>query len=1160
MSTANLSLIQNLNPTQGQTWGHLYGSTRGLLIAETTQQNQHLSLVITADTREAIALESEINFYLKGTDIPILAFPDWETLPYDHFSPHSDIVAQRLTTLYHLPTTHHGVLIAPVATIMQRLLPQTYLNSHALLLKTGTQLDREQFRSTLEQAGYRHTSQVMEHGEFAIRGSLIDLFPPSSKLPFRIDLFDDEIESIRTFDPADQRTIDKIEKVELLPAREFPLNENSIKYFRQRFRESFDTNAKQGSIYRDVSNGFAPTGIEYYLPLFFEQTATLFDFLPENYSCFASETADAALEAFWLQINNRYEQQRHDIERPLLSPDTLYLTPTKAREYLKARPPIELKRNEIDLTLQKDGENFVCEAPPSLPINPRIEAPLTTLKNFIAEFSGRILFAVESAGRREALLDMLHGARIRPQGINSWRDFLSADTELAITVDLIEDGCVLPHKKLAVITEKQLLGERAKQNRRRRAATRDADAVIANLSDLHPGAPVVHLDHGVGRYLGMTTLDVGDIETEFLTLEYAGQDKLYVPVSSLHLVSRYTGTDAERAPLHRLGGEQWQKLKKKAAQKAHDVAVELLELYAKRAARQGHAFQHDKAAYAQFAAGFPFEETEDQAKAIQATIDDMQTVQPMDRVVCGDVGFGKTEVAMRAAFVAVEGSKQVAILVPTTLLAQQHNKNFCDRFADWPVRVEVMSRFQTGKQQTQAIKDLADGKIDIVIGTHKLLQNSIKFQNLGLVIIDEEHRFGVRHKEKLKALRAEVDLLTLTATPIPRTLNMSLAGLRDLSIIATPPAHRHAIKTFVNEWNDSLILEACQRELARGGQIYFVHNEVKTIERIARQVSEVIPQASIRVAHGQMPERDLEQVMLDFYHQRFNILVCTTIVESGIDVPTANTIIINRADKLGLAQLHQLRGRVGRSHHRAYAYLFSPPRNLMTSDAEKRLDAIESLEDLGVGFTLATHDMEIRGAGELLGDEQSGQIHEIGFTLYSELLERAVAALKAGHIPDYDEPLKATTEVDLRVAALIPADYMPDVHNRLILYKRIASAADRAALRELQVEMIDRFGLLPDPVKNLIRVTELKLAASALGIQKLELTAGGGRTLFNTKPNVDPAAIIKLVQSAPATYRFEGADKLKFNVQLESGEERFEFCENLLQQLQGPSTQQIVNA
>ena len=852
-------------------------------------------------------------------------------------------------------------------------------------------------------------------------------------------------------------------------------------------------------------------------------------------------------------MEERYQQRRHDTERPILEPKQIYLTVDELAARLNSGVSIRTERHEI-ISRRKGYagfHNFATAAPPPLGLQARAAKPAAVLQDFIATKPGHILFAAESTGRREMLLDTLRDFEIRPTVVEDWQAFLDSDIELALTVTPIEQGLWLKEAKLVIVTEAQIFGERVRQERRRRVAKSDPEQIIRNLTELHTGAPVVHEDHGVGRYLGLQTLEVGGMETEFLTLEYARGDKLYVPVSSLHLISRYSGASPENAPLHKLGGDQWERLKRKATEKVHDIAAELLEIYARRAANPGFACPPPEDEYAAFAAAFEFEETPDQRHTIDSVLADMATPHPMDRVVCGDVGFGKTEVAMRAAFMAVQGGKQVAILVPTTLLAQQHYQNFTDRFADWPVQVESLSRFRTAKEQKEVVEGLAKGTVDIVIGTHKLLQTGIKFKQLGLAIIDEEHRFGVRHKERLKSLRSQVDLLTLTATPIPRTLNMSMSGLRDLSIIATPPAERHPIKTFISQWNDVLITEACQREIKRGGQVYFLHNEVQTIENTAARLEKLLPGARVQTAHGQMRERQLEQIMRDFYHQRFNILVCTTIVESGIDVPSANTILINRADKLGLAQLHQLRGRVGRSHHRAYAYLITPPPKSMTPDAIKRLEAIESLEELGAGFTLATHDLEIRGAGELLGDDQSGQIHEIGFTLYTDLLERAVEALKSGRQPELDRPLDHGAEIDLQLPALLPEDYLPDVHSRLVLYKRIASAPSRSELRELQVEMIDRFGLLPDQTKYLFGVTELKLKAQPLGIRKIEAGPAGGRILFEAEPKIDPAHLIKLIQTRPKEFKLDGSDKLRFFLDLSDRTKRIEQVSNLLDRIAG---------
>ncbi|HRE55388.1 MAG TPA: transcription-repair coupling factor [Candidatus Competibacter sp.] len=1124
-------------------WGQLHGASPALLIAAATRY-RGLVLAVVPDSQIALRLETELRVF-GGESLDILAFPDWETLPYDVFSPHQDIVSQRLTALYRLPQRKRGVLVVPVATLMQRLAPRDYLDRYALLLKVGEKLDSEDFRRRLEAAGYVCVSQVVERGEFAVRGSIIDLFPMGAERPYRIELFDDEVESIRDFDPDTQLSVAKVKQIELLPAREFPLDKETISRFRQAYRRQFEGDPQRSAIYRDISAGNAPGGIEYYLPLFFEQTATLFDYLPEATLVVLLEGVTEAMAAFREQLMDRYEQRRYDAERPLLPPPALFLEAVQVEQALARYLRVELRE------AGDGGTNYPTASPPTLPLEPRAERPAAALESFLMEFPGRVLFAAESAGRREVLLDTLRGYGLKLQVCESWTEFLAReDLRLALTVAPLEQGLLLIDPPLAIIAEPQLYGERVRQVRRR-TSNRDPDAIIRNLTDLNPGTPVVHEEHGIGRYAGLERLEFAGIDGEFVVVEYAGGDRLYVPVASLHLLSRYTGASPESAPLHKLGSGQWEKVRRKAAEQVNDAAAELLDIYARREARPGHAFSLTETDYFAFAAAFPFEETPDQQAAIEAVIADMRADKPMDRVVCGDVGFGKTEVAMRAAFVAVQDGRQVAVLTPTTLLAQQHHQNFLDRFADWPVRIELLSRFRSAKQQAQTLQALAEGQVDILIGTHKLLQEGIQFKRLGLTIVDEEHRFGVKHKERLKSLRTEVDVLTLTATPIPRTLNMAMAGLRELSIIATPPVGRLAVKTFVGQWNKALIQEACQRELKRGGQIYFLHNEVETIQRMAAQVAELAPGARIAVAHGQMRERDLEQVMLDFYHRRCNLLICTTIIESGIDVPSANTIIINRADKLGLAQLHQLRGRVGRSHHRAYAYLIVPPRKAMTVDAVKRIEAIESLEDLGAGFMLASHDLEIRGAGELLGEEQSGQIHEVGFTLYMDLLERAVQALKAGRVPELDRPLDHGPEIDLQSPALIPDDYLPDVHSRLILYKRIASARDDGELRELQVEMIDRFGLLPEPVKNLFRVTGLKLRATPIGIKKIEASPKGGRIVFGPEPKVDPAKLVRLIQQQRSVYKLDGKDKLRFIKELPDAETRVAEVEKLLAGIAG---------
>ncbi len=1127
-------------------WGRLYGAGPGLALARAAASHHGPLLVVTPDPASAQRLEYALQFFLAGSDLPLLHFPDWETLPYDVFSPHQDIVSERLATLYRLPGAARGILVVPVQTLMHRLCPAAYVQANALLLEVGQRMDLDTMRATLTGAGYRCVSTVMEHGEFAVRGNLLDLYPMGSTWPLRIELFDDEIESLRSFDPDTQRSREKLTRVRLLPAREFPLDEAAVRDFRTRYRAAFEGDPARSPVYRDVSQGLAPAGIEYYLPLFFEHTESLFDYLPETALVVTLDGTEAAAHRFAEEAAQRYEQGRHDTERPLLPPARLFLAADEVLGACNRFPRVELQSFEAT---GSGACNFTTQSPPSLVMDARAREPAAALLAFLRDTSRRVLFAAETSGRREHLLELLRGHDIFPRPCESWHDFLDDDAPLGITVAPLEQGLSLSRPRLEVISEPQLFGQQVMQRRRRRRAQRDADAVIRNLAELRPGAPVVHEEHGVGRYLGLQTLDVGGIAQEFLTLEYAGGDKLYVPVSALHLISRYTGAAPESAPLHKLGSGQWEKARRKAAQRVRDVAAELLEVYARREARTGFAYPVDEAAYRAFAAAFPFEETPDQQAAIDAVLAAMRSPRPMDHLVCGDVGFGKTEVAMRAAFIAVQAGRQVAVLAPTTLLTQQHLENFRDRFADWPVRVESLSRFRSRKEQEAVLAGLAEGKVDIVIGTHKLLQPDIRFKDLGLVIIDEEHRFGVRQKERFKALRAEVDVLTLTATPIPRTLNMALSGLRELSIIATPPARRLAVKTFVSEWNPHLIQEACLREIRRGGQVYFLHNDVETIEQQARKLAELVPEATVHHAHGQMRERELERVMSDFYHQRFNVLVCTTIIETGIDIPSANTIIINRADRFGLAQLYQLRGRVGRSHHRAYAYLIIPPRRALSAEAARRLEAVESIEELGTGFTLATHDLEIRGAGELLGEEQSGHMHEIGYTLYTELLERAVQALKSGREPELDKPLAQGTEIDIRAPALIPGDYLPDIHERLILYKRVANAENDEALHELQVEMVDRFGLLPPPTRTLFRLAALRLRAVPLGISKIELGPEGGRVTFVEQPDVDPARIIQLVQDDPAAYRLDPSQRLRILRELPEPEDRIRCIEELLDHL-----------
>ncbi len=1132
-------------------WQGLHGAAAGMAIAETARTCARMLFVVTPDPESAARLEQEIRFFLgDDEETPVLAFPDWETLPYDTFSAHQDIVSERLNTLARLPVVRRGVLITTAPTLMHRIAPHEYIAANSLSLDLGDRLDIDTFRRHLDGCGYRATGTVYEHGEYAVRGSIVDLFPMGSDTPFRVDLFDDEIETLRTFDPETQRTLETVASVRLLPARETPLSEDGISRFRQAFREHFDVAVSRCPVYREISDGIPPAGIEYYLPLFFEHTSTLFDYLPEDALAITLGDLQESAVHFWREAESRWEDHRVDKERPLLPPGELFLRPDDVFGGLKAMPVVRVVAATADAGTEAGGHHaFPCRPVPQLPVNAKAANPLADLERFLGAWPGRVLFAAESPGRREALLELLHRHDIRPVAAASWREFRDADATLAITVVPLEHGMLVEDPALAVITESQLFGSKVMQRRRRETRQDNSEFVVRSLAELRIGAPVVHIDHGVGRYLGMQNLSVDGQQTEFLCLEYAEEAKLYVPVSDLHLISRYSGVEEEMAPLHRLGSEQWQKARRKAAEKVRDTAAELLDLYARRQARKGRAFQFSEAEYASFAADFPFEETPDQENAIAAVIHDLRAENPMDRLVCGDVGFGKTEVALRAAWVAVSNGRQVVVLVPTTLLAQQHFETFRDRFADMAVSVEALSRFRTAKEQEAVLERAASGRVDILIGTHKLLQAGMRFSDLGLVIIDEEHRFGVRQKEKLKAMRAEVDILTLTATPIPRTLNMAMAGMRDLSVIATPPARRLSVKTFVRERNKGLIKEALLREILRGGQVYFLHNEVKSIERAARELAELVPEARVGVAHGQMRERDLERVMSDFYHRRFNVLVCSTIIETGIDIPSANTIVIERADRFGLAQLHQLRGRVGRSHHQAYAYLLTPHPKAMTPDAVKRLEAIVAAGELGAGFTLATHDMEIRGAGELLGDEQSGHIQAIGVSLFMDMLERAVDSIRSGRTPNLDQPLSTHSQINLRIPALLPDEYVPDVHTRLVLYKRISAAKTDDELRELRVELIDRFGLLPEAAQNLFIIASFRLRADAIGIERVDAGAERGFIEFSSHTGVEPLTLVKMVQAAPREFQLRGGNQLHFEADMHQGAMRVQRVGELLDQL-----------
>ncbi len=1129
-----------------RSWGRLIGASAALAFTEFARQQSGPVVVLAEDPRHADQLEAEMRFF-AGSDLDVLHFVEWETLPWDSFSPHQDIISQRLDVLAILPRLRHGVVIVSAPALLQRLPPVDYVSARSLRLASGQTLHRESFTDSLISSGYIRVPQVSEHGEFAVRGSLIDVFPMGTGRPVRIDFFDDEIESLRCFSPETQLSGETVATIDILPAREVPLDAESIRMFRDRYRERFEGQPSKSRVYREVSDGIAHGGIEYYLPLFFEQTASLTDYLPDNSILLSPDSIRSVLDQTQHEIDERFELCRLDPERPILSATETFLSVEDTMDSLDRWPCIRYSTQS--LPDQPGNLNFETRLPPAMKIEARYEDAAGALMQFLRVHDGRVLFTTDSPGRREQVFDLLSGRGLDLSRIESWSEFERGEQRIGVAVAPIDNGVLLPAAALAIVSEQQLFGERVRTRQRRKRIDRDPDTIIRQLNDLDEGSPVVHAEYGIGRYRGLITLTSGGIEAEFLHLEYADGDKLYVPVHALELISRYTGASPDNAPLHRLGSNQWARARKRAIRKIRDVAAELLDVYARRAARPGHSFKWPESDYRAFEAGFPFDPTEDQARTIDDVLEDLASHQPMDRIVCGDVGFGKTEVALRATFAAIQGGKQVAILVPTTLLAQQHGQNFRDRFADWPVRVEVLSRFQSARQVKDIVAGLRSGAVDAVIGTHRLLQHTKDVSNIGLVIIDEEHRFGVRHKEAIKSLRSEVDVLTLTATPIPRTLNMALGGLREMSLITTPPAERLAVKTFVSEWNDVVIREACLREIKRGGQVYFIHNRVEDIGRIGQKLEKLVPEASIRIGHGQMPERELEQVMLDFYHRRFNVLLCTTIVESGIDVPTANTIIINRADRFGLAQLHQLRGRVGRSHHRAYAYLVAPPRAVMTADAIKRLEAIDSLEDLGSGFTLATHDLEIRGAGELLGDTQSGQIQEIGFSLYMELLGRAVESLRAGDEPDLEAPLDAGVEINLHVPALLPDDYVPDVHLRLMLYKRISAAAPGEELRDLQIELIDRFGLLPDSAKNLMRLAAIKKSAAELGIEKIDAADGGGYMVFGAESRIDPVALVQLVQNDSRSYRLQGSHRLQFTQPLADLEQRFQAVEDLLARL-----------
>jgi transcription-repair coupling factor (superfamily II helicase) len=1120
----------------------LSGSADALAVARLAADEKPIAIV-TATALDAQRLIDELAWLAPTLRTALL--PDWETLPYDQFSPHQDLVSERLATLYRMQRGDFDVMVVPAATALVRLCPPAYIASRTFFLKQKETLDVETLRAQLATAGYQHVTQVMAPGEVCFRGGLIDLFPTGSAVPYRIDLDDDVIDGIRTFDVDTQRTLYAVAEVRLLPAREFPLDDAGRAQFRLRWRETFEGDPSKKRLYRDVSTGIPAAGIEYYLPLFFDSVATLFDYLPRGCTIMLHHDVSGAIQEFWRDASSRHRLLGGDADRPLLPPAQLFVAAEEFHVRLRDYP-------RIDVAPQEDGEHdtgLVATPLPPVAVDRRAQDPLTALKTFLAGSTLRVFVTAESAGRRETMLAYFAEYGLKPSLCTSLENFIKDKESFCIGVAPLQHGFAVPAEGWAIVTEAELYAGVVR--RRARAAEKPSavDGMLRDLSELKIGDPVVHEQHGIGRFKGLMTLSLEDGTSEFLLLEYQAGDKLYVPVSQLGMIGRYSGAQPEEAPLHKLGSGEWDKAKARAAKQVRDTAAELLGLYARRAARLGFSFSVNQKDLEAFADGFGFEETPDQASAIEAVVKDMVAGKPMDRLVCGDVGFGKTEVALRAAFVAVADRKQVAVLCPTTLLAEQHLQTFLDRFADWPVKIVELSRFRSGKESAKIVQELKTGEVDIVIGTHKLLSKDIAFKKLGLVIIDEEHRFGVRQKEALKRLRSEVDVLTLTATPIPRTLAMSLEGIRDFSVIATAPEKRLAIKTFVSPWSEGLIREAVMRELKRGGQAYFLHNEVDSIERMGERLARLLPEARLAIAHGQMRERDLERVMREFTAQRHNVLLCSTIIETGIDIPTANTIVINRADKFGLAQLHQLRGRVGRSHHQAYAYLLTPPEEALSRNAAKRLEAITMMEDLGSGFYLAMHDLEIRGAGEVLGDEQSGEMQEVGFSLYARMLERAVRALKAGRAPELEQDFDLDTEVNLHVPSILPATYCSDVHERLSLYKRLADAASLEGLDALQEELIDRFGDLPEAARALIECHRVRIAARPLGVTRIDATHEAVQLQFIKNPPIEAARVLAFIQKKGRQARLAGPEKLRVEAKLPAWPERAAAVKDILNQL-----------
>ncbi|MCW7539650.1 transcription-repair coupling factor [Aquabacterium sp. A7-Y] len=1145
--------IPSIAPGKRYTVARPPGSADALLLAGFARQQaaaKTLTAIVTAEPADAQRLHDELAFF--APELRCAVFPDWETLPYDTFSPHQDLISERLATLWRMRQGDVDVVLLPASTALVRLAPPSFMAGYTFHFKQKTRLDETSLKAQLTLAGYQHVSQVVSPGEYAVRGGLIDLFPMGSGVPYRVDLFGDEVDSIRTFDPDSQRSLYPVPEVRLLPGREFPMDEEARARFRARWRERIEGDPSKARVYKDIGNGIATAGIEYYLPLFFDQTATIFEYLGEQAVVALHGEIDEALKRFWTDTRERHRFLQHDPERPLLAPEDLFLRAEDFFTLCNAHPQLAVRGSE-----PADWARPL----PDLAAERGAQEPLRKLQIHVGTTPHRVLLVAESAGRRESLLELLRDNRIEPPGVDSLAEFQAGDERFAIAVAPLAAGFHWQPEGQATglqfVTETELFATGPSTRRRRKQEqVSNVDALIKDLSELKIGDPVVHVNHGIGRYQGLINLDLGDGPTEFLHLEYADKATLYVPVAQLHLISRYTGVSAEEAPLHRLGSSQWDKAKRKAAEQVRDTAAELLNLYARRAAREGFAFRFSPHDYEAFAASFGFEETPDQNAAIHAVIQDLISPKPMDRLVCGDVGFGKTEVALRAAFVAVTGGKQVALLAPTTLLAEQHFQTISDRFANWPVKVAELSRFRSGKEINQALKGLADGTVDIVVGTHKLLSADVKFARLGLLIIDEEHRFGVRHKEAIKSMRSEVDVLTLTATPIPRTLGMALEGLRDLSVIATAPQRRLAIKTFVRNESSGTIREAVLRELKRGGQVYFLHNEVETIQNRREKLQELLPEARIVVAHGQMPERELERVMRDFVAQRYNVLLCSTIIETGIDVPTANTIVISRADKFGLAQLHQLRGRVGRSHHQAYAYLMVPDVEGLTKQAAQRLEAIQSMEELGSGFYLAMHDLEIRGTGEVLGEHQSGNMQEVGFQLYNDMLSEAVRSLKAGREPDLLSPLSVTTEINLHAPALLPDSYCGDVHVRLNLYKRLASAEKNDQIDALLEEVTDRFGKLPPQGQTLFDVHRLRVLAKPYGVLKIDAAPAAMTLTFRPNPPIDAMRIIELVQKN-RNVKLVGNEKLRIDKAYPEPKDRAQYIRDILRALGTPVAQPV---